>query len=233
VDCGEECDEGEQNGQPGSGCLAEVCRFAETCSAGSTSPCIPCADDFDCDPLGQCGGVACVDGICDVSDLDCDDGNVCTQDACDAATGCVNTPLPAAQVPECTAPDACSVATCDPGLGCLITGVEGFDSVTCRLDTLRALLEAPEIDDKARRTLQKRLGKVDKKVASAAAGEAAGKAKKVRRGLIKSGKLLGKMRRKVEKFAGSRVPLANAAAITGDIDDAVARIEALRSALGV
>jgi hypothetical protein len=177
--------------------------------------------------------VACLEGVCDVTDLDCDDGNVCTHDGCDPATGCANTPLIAAEVPECSAPDACSIATCDPALGCSITDVAGFDSITCRLDTLRALLDDPAIDAKARRVLQKRLGKVDKKVASAAAGDEAGKTKKVRRGLTKSGKLLGKMRRKVEKFAGSRVPLANAAAITGDIDDAVARIEALRSALGV
>ena len=233
IDCGEECDEGEQNGQPGSGCLAEVCRFAETCSAGSTSPCIPCADHFDCDPLGQCGGVACLDGICDVTDLDCDDANPCTQDACDPTAGCTNTPLTAAEVPECTAPDGCSVATCDPVTGCSITAVGGFDRVTCRLDTLRALLDDPGVDAKARRNLEKRLGKVDQKIAQAAAGDEAGKTKKVRRGLTKGGKLLGKMRRKVEKFAGTKLPLDSAAALTSDIDDATTRIGTLRSELGV
>jgi len=39
-----------------------------------------------CTGAGQCAGV---------KSLDCDDGDVCTSDSCDPATGCVNNPTDA------------------------------------------------------------------------------------------------------------------------------------------
>lgn len=50
----------------------------------------PCTVDGDCDDGSVCTGVeSCVDDICTPgTPLDCDDLNPCTDDTCDALTGC-------------------------------------------------------------------------------------------------------------------------------------------------
>jgi hypothetical protein len=51
-----------------------------------------CVDAADC-PAEPCSQHACVDCACVLAPLDCDDGDPCTLDACDLATGaCVSTP---------------------------------------------------------------------------------------------------------------------------------------------
>ena len=61
----------------------------------------------------MCSGGACIGGPA----LDCDDGNVCTDDSCDSASGCVNTNNTAScdDGDACTTNDACSGGACLSG----------------------------------------------------------------------------------------------------------------------
>jgi cysteine-rich repeat protein len=86
VDCGEECDLGEENGTPGSNCLA--CRFAPVCSTETPKACIPCSGVLECDPLGRCGGTDCLDGICTPDPIDCESDDPCEVRSCDMIDGC-------------------------------------------------------------------------------------------------------------------------------------------------
>ena len=83
----------------------------------------------------------------------CDDGNPCTVDDCDPATGCVTTLVPCADQDPCTL-DACDVATgqcthvantcddgnacttgtCDPVTGCAFAAVDCSDGDACTSD---------------------------------------------------------------------------------------------------
>lgn len=71
-------------------------------------------DGADCVPSDLCleNGV-CLEGTCLGTPRSCDDGNICTTDACAPDLGCVNTPR------ACPLPTAqCKVAVCRPDTGC-------------------------------------------------------------------------------------------------------------------
>ncbi len=113
-----------------------------TCDA-ATGACVkaPLADGTSC-PAGPCKkGGACVGGVCQGADVDCSDGNPCTADSCDPATGqCVNAAVDGATCDDgdpctlasvcqagscvgsvkntCDDGNACTVDTCEPGVGC-------------------------------------------------------------------------------------------------------------------
>lgn len=112
----EECDDG--NTVDGDGCTADC--LTESCGDGEISLGEECDDgntlDGDCCSSGclfDAPGASCSDGdacngeeTCDGAGLcepgvapDCEDDDVCTQDSCDASTGCVNDDSPA---PTCT-----------------------------------------------------------------------------------------------------------------------------------
>ncbi|MBM4395055.1 MAG: hypothetical protein FJ087_05140 [Deltaproteobacteria bacterium] len=116
-----------------------------------TTPCCPDCAGKACGADNGCG-VACgpADGI-----APCDDGNPCTDDACDAVIGCVTssrddgecgpgscdgttwTPPPTCRAgvcqpgtPEaCTSPNACNAAECNGQLGCVLHPVD--DGTRC------------------------------------------------------------------------------------------------------
>lgn len=122
-------------------CTADQC-VDGTCTAGAGKACDdgnPCTAD-KCDvKTGQCAyddsafeGMGCdADGsLCTVGDLckigqcaagkvlNCDDGNVCTDDACDAKAGCThkaNTASCDADGSACTLGDACKAGVCVAG----------------------------------------------------------------------------------------------------------------------
>lgn len=73
-------------------------------------------DDAPCGATNQClVGGHCEAGTCVGRARDCDDGNACTVDACDVATGCRHDDATSA----CAVPaDPCLAATCDPVTGC-------------------------------------------------------------------------------------------------------------------
>ncbi len=106
------------------------------CSPGSPKTCNdsdPCTDDA-CDPSKGCtitpnkapctDGSACTTGdACDAGSCKpgtpvvCDDGNLCTKDLCEAASGCVNAPSSGScdDGDACTKGDACDAGSCKAG----------------------------------------------------------------------------------------------------------------------
>lgn len=54
---------------------------------------VPCGTNADCDDGDSCTDDLCdaVTGRCGHEEIDCDDGNGCTTDSCDSASGCVHT----------------------------------------------------------------------------------------------------------------------------------------------
>jgi hypothetical protein len=69
-----------------------------------------------------CGGGCTADGTCESgacrgASVSCDDGNPCTDDACDPVSGCVHTnnTAPCSDGNACTVGDACSGGACVPG----------------------------------------------------------------------------------------------------------------------
>ncbi len=62
--------------------------------------------------------------------VDCSDGDLCTVDSCEPASGCVNTPI------ACIAPDLCTVSACAPDTGeCVDSPVICDEGFTCDLAT--------------------------------------------------------------------------------------------------
>ena len=96
---------------PGSGtCVESPVPNGTTCGEGNA-----------CISEGKCS-----EGVCHGIERACDDGNACTQDACDPSLGCVFIDASA----SCTAPqDACKVAFCDPLTGCGLT--DAPDGTSC------------------------------------------------------------------------------------------------------
>ena len=74
-----------------------------------------CEADLDCEDGDACTEDICeADGTCSTVAADCDDGVTCTEDTCDADLGCVSTPSSSL----CEDGDNCTVDMCDPVLGC-------------------------------------------------------------------------------------------------------------------
>jgi outer membrane protein assembly factor BamB len=69
---------------------------------------LPCSDFSACTT-----GDTCVEGRCVGQGLDCDDGDPCTDDLCDASTGCVHVPTR-----TCDDGNPCTTDRCRPMEGC-------------------------------------------------------------------------------------------------------------------
>ena len=107
-------------------CLSGECTGApRACADGN-----PCTED-SCDPNAGCVFTAmvagacddqsvctvedhCADGVCTGSLVDCDDGEVCTSDTCDASLGCQNLPAegPCDDDSTCSENDRCVEGAC-------------------------------------------------------------------------------------------------------------------------
>jgi len=70
-----------------------------------------------------------VDGRSDTKCDDCDDGNACTADNCDPATGCSHVAL------DCNDNDACTSDSCDPATGCGHAALDCNDNDACTSDS--------------------------------------------------------------------------------------------------
>jgi cysteine-rich repeat protein len=139
---GEGCSAGECIGG-----VALNCADNNVCTDDSCAPATGCsntANSASCDDLSACTtGDQCALGSCvGGAQIACDDGNLCTDDACDASSGCTTTANQAAcdDGNTCTTGDgcsggwclgtdalacddgnACTVDACDPALGCTAT----------------------------------------------------------------------------------------------------------------
>jgi Regulator of chromosome condensation (RCC1) repeat len=89
----------------------EPCRVA-FCDPATGCGVLPAADGVPCEThctIGQCHGGSCVG-----EPRNCDDGNACTQDICEAATGCVHQDVTS----TCPVPSPCQAPVCNPLSGC-------------------------------------------------------------------------------------------------------------------
>ena len=70
----------------GNACTSDGCDAANGCTHTAVGDGTACGDGDACN-----GEEVCTSGVCAGTPLDCDDGNTCTVDACDAANGCTHT----------------------------------------------------------------------------------------------------------------------------------------------
>jgi hypothetical protein len=116
-------------------CTTDNCNPASGCTHTNNS--LPCSDDNVCTTNDTCAGGACVPG----GPLDCNDGDACTDDACDAITGCTHTnntnacndgnactsndhctnDVCAGTPIDCNDGNGCTDDGCDPATGCTHT----------------------------------------------------------------------------------------------------------------
>jgi len=120
------CDDGNPCTQ-GDSCVAGLCKAAaptdcddlNLCTTDSCTPLAGCQNLFNqapCDDGDVCTtGDQCDNGLCTFSAfLSCDDKNLCTDDSCDPAAGCINSPNTAACSDGnlCTLSDHCAAGKC-------------------------------------------------------------------------------------------------------------------------
>ena len=96
----------------GNTCTSEWCAVGQGCVY---SPLVaPCSDGDSCTYGDHCEAGECVYEF----ELECDDGNPCTNDICDEAFGCanINNSIPCTDNNACTIGDQCVDGACTPGV---------------------------------------------------------------------------------------------------------------------
>lgn len=114
----------------------EVCRTA-TCDVATGLCSVAHVDDgTECGPGNSClqGPPSCAAGVCVSTPVDCDDGDLCTDDSCSKLQGCQHKPntLPCDDGDVCTKASKCTVGkcvgtapvNCDDGNACTADGCE-------------------------------------------------------------------------------------------------------------
>jgi len=106
----EDCDDMDNDYCDGTSLMTEdyTCRNAACSSVIET---LDCDDGLFCNGAESCENNACAIG----TSPDCDDGNSCTDDSCDPASGCVNTfnNAPCNDLDACSSDDVCSGGSCN------------------------------------------------------------------------------------------------------------------------
>jgi hypothetical protein len=99
-------------------CTDDSCNALSGCQHSDTADGTSCADSDVCNGAETCSSGACGTGEI----LDCDDGNACTTDSCDAATGCAHADM--AEGSDCGGGRSCQGGLCLPkkGGGCNTSG---------------------------------------------------------------------------------------------------------------
>jgi len=129
ADSAPECDDGNP-------CTVDSCDPAGGCVFQNNNA--PCSDGSACTMGDTCVGGECVSG----PPPDCDDGNPCTDDSCNALSGCVHLANQGVcddgnectqgdhcesgncaytQLLDCSDDDPCTDNSCDPAAGCITT----------------------------------------------------------------------------------------------------------------
>jgi hypothetical protein len=133
------CDDGNPCTTDACDVLTAECQnkaYAGSCTDGN-----PCTVGDACAIDPQTNKSICVAGI---APLACDDSNICTNDTCDSAIGCVSKPN-AATAPCYTGPDkTVSVGICKPGIRLCVAGAL---SDACKDETLPGLEGCDGIDN--------------------------------------------------------------------------------------
>lgn len=112
-------------------CTDDTCDLAAGCT--TTNNTAPCDDTKPCTTKDSCVGGVCVAG----PDKDCDDGNACTKDSCDASTGTCLHDGAGLKGSACSDGDSCTVSdTCDNTGKCAPgTAKSCDDNKPCTADT--------------------------------------------------------------------------------------------------
>ena len=129
---GNDCDDSDPNvnpeeyeGPPGSPiCFDGVDNDCDSLTDLQDPGCPACSGPEVCDDGNVCNGIEDCDpaiGCLPGTPLDCDDGDYCTEDACDPADGsCSNAPVPDGTAcydgDDCTINDQCESGACAPGI---------------------------------------------------------------------------------------------------------------------
>ncbi len=123
-----------------TGAGALTCNDNNPCTDDACAPTVGCTftpNTADCDDFNACtASDACSGGTCVGSQpLDCADDNVCTDDLCDAQSGClhVNNSGPCSDKDACTLGDTCQAGICLPG-----AAIECIDNNPCTDDVCTA-----------------------------------------------------------------------------------------------
>jgi slime mold repeat-containing protein len=123
-----------------------------------------CSVAAECDDGDGCTNDACDAGACTETDVGCDDGDACTTDSCTAGA-CTYMPLDCDDGNDCTR-DGCAAGTCEHPVSA------DFVLVEAKLKTLIGLLRGPAcgsetLAKKLVRKLEAKIAKVRAKVARA------------------------------------------------------------------
>ncbi len=112
-DCDGQLDEGTCD--DGNGCTADTCKADGSCANAPLQTGSPCdADGSVCTVDDGCANGACKAGTL----LGCDDGNPCTKDSCELASGCTQVAfdgVPCSDDNPCSLGDVCKEGGCSPG----------------------------------------------------------------------------------------------------------------------
>ncbi len=121
----------------GNPCTTDACSPATGCTHVPIAGC--CRRSEECVPDACTVGRACVGNVCvgTATARRCDDGDPCTEDACDPATGCTATPVAGCcrRDGDCaTDRDPCTVERCGEAGTCKVEAPPGFGAVRCVCD---------------------------------------------------------------------------------------------------
>lgn len=136
-----------------STCFQYACAPATGVCNTITNP--SCSGQPECINNGQCDdGNLCTNDICDTATgtcrwentaAACNDNNLCTVDTCDPRSGCSYTPVPA---DYCNDTNVCTNDRCDPQLGCVNEQISCADDNACTDDTcdpFKGCLNTPKV----------------------------------------------------------------------------------------
>jgi len=93
----------------------------------------PCTSDAECDDGNPCTDDFCDAGSCSNPAYDCDDDDACTTDHCQDGW-CISEPL------VCNDNNACTIDSCNPATGCLNAALACNDGDTCTTDSCEPAL---------------------------------------------------------------------------------------------
>jgi hypothetical protein len=129
IDCGGVCAPCECTSDASCG-DGDVCDGVETCN--TFGQCVG-GTPLTCNDGSLCTTDAChpVNG-CTFTPITCDDGSACTTDSCNAGTGCVFTPI------SCDDASLCTTDSCHPVNGCSFTPISCDDDSACTTDSCNA-----------------------------------------------------------------------------------------------
>ncbi len=122
------CQGGQQaNCDDGSACTGDACDLATGCT--HTDLTVACTDGDACTLGDLCGGGKCNAG----APLGCNDSNPCSDDSCEAVTGCQHSAngAPCDDGNLCTKGDSCSSFGCKSGLSALCNDKNACTSDSC------------------------------------------------------------------------------------------------------